>query len=59
MPVGRVPDVVGKAGRVDEIRVAAERLAEFAADLRALERVGEPGSRKVVLAGYYDLRLGS
>lgn len=42
---GRVAHVVGEAGRLDEVGVAAEGGAELPADLGALQGVGEPGAR--------------
>lgn len=41
---GRVAEVVGEAGRLDEVGVAAEGGAELAADLGALQGVGESGA---------------
>jgi hypothetical protein len=55
---GRVPEVVGEPGHLDDVRVAAEGLAQLAADLGHLEAVGEPGAREVGLAGDHDLGLG-
>jgi len=51
--------VVGQAGRVDEVRVAAQGGAELAADLAALERMRQPGPRDQCLHahGFDDLRL--
>ena len=48
-------DVEG-VGRLIKI-AAAEGRAEFAADLRAFERVGQPGAREVTGAGPDHLRL--
>ena len=53
----RVPEVVGQAGRVDEVRVAPESGAELPSDLRHLERVGEPVAHEVVVPGCDDLGL--
>jgi len=50
-------DVVGQAGGVDQVGVAAESRAELAADLRALQRVGEPGPWEVRRPGPDHLRL--
>ena len=36
-----------QARGVDQVGIAAERSAEFAADLRAFERMGQPGPREV------------
>jgi hypothetical protein len=44
----RVPEVVGQAGGVDDVRVAAEPLAHLASDLGDLDRVREAGTQKVV-----------
>ena len=49
VPERRVAEVVRQAGGLDQVGVAAERLAELAADLRALQRVGQPGAREVAL----------
>jgi hypothetical protein len=54
----RVPQIVCQAGGVDQVRIAAEGRAELTPDLRALQRVGEPGAREVVRAHFDDLRLG-
>ena len=40
-----------QAGGVHQVGIAAEARAELAADLRALERVGQPGAREVAGAG--------
>src|SRR4051794_19252846 len=40
--------VVGQARDLDEVGVAAEGLAQLPPDLRALERVREPGARAVL-----------
>ena len=55
---GRVPEVVGEARGVDDVGVAAESLAEFAAHLRHLERVGQPVTHEVVGARCDHLSLG-
>ena len=39
--------IVRQARRVDQVRVTPECGPEFAPDLRALQRVGEPGAREV------------
>ena len=44
VPEGRVAQVVGEAGGLDEVGVAAEGRAELPADLGALQGVGEPGA---------------
>ena len=46
----RVAEVVRETGGVHDVRVAAERGAELAADLRHLERVGQAGPGEVVTA---------
>ncbi len=48
---GRVAQVVGEAGGLDEVRVAAEGGAEFAADLGAFQGVREAGARAGVPDG--------
>ena len=53
----RVAEIVRQAGRVDQVGVAAEDRAEVAADLRDLERVGEPGPREIGRPGPHHLRL--
>ena len=53
----RVSEVMRQSGGVDDVRVTAECRAHLPGDLRHLERVGEPGSREVVLAGHDDLGL--
>ena len=64
VPERRMPQVMGETGDLDEVGVAAERLAELPPDLRALERVREPGARAVpavvvvALGELDDLRLG-
>ena len=50
-------EVVCKARGIDEIGVAAERPAELAPDLRALQRVGQPRAREIARADGDDLRL--
>ena len=52
-----VTEVVRQAGGLDQIGVAAERLADSATDLRALQGVGEPGAREVALPRHDDLGL--
>jgi hypothetical protein len=49
--------VMGQACGIDEIGVAAERPAELAANLRALQRVGQPRAREIARADSNDLRL--
>ena len=58
VPERRVAEVVREAGDVDDVRVAAERRAELAADLGDLEGVRQPVAHEVVAAGLHDLRLG-
>ncbi len=57
MPEGRVAEIVGKAGCIDDVRVAAEGPAQLAADLGHLEAVGEAGADKVVRVGCNHLGL--
>lgn len=68
MPKGRVAEVVGKAGRLNEIGidvgVFAEEITGFlkivtdrTSDLGHLERVGQPGAIKVVLSREENLGL--
>ena len=54
----RVAEVVRKACRVDQVGIAAEGRAELAADLRALQRVGEPCAREIGPPYLDDLGLG-
>ena len=54
---GRVPEVVGQAGGVDDIGIAAEVAGEFASDLGHLEGVGEAGADEIVRARGHDLGL--
>ena len=56
---GRVAEVVGEAGRVHDVRVAPEGLAELAPDLRDLERVREARADEVPCPGDEHLRLGA
>ena len=44
VPVGRVADVVGEAGHVDQVGVAAQRDGHPAADLGNFQRMGQPGA---------------
>jgi hypothetical protein len=55
--VRRMPDVVGQAGEVHQVRVATQADGHPAADLRDLQRVGQPGPRGLALAGADHLRL--
>ena len=54
----RVTEVVGEAGGVDDVGVAAERGTELATDLGHLEAVGEPVADEVVAARLEHLGLG-
>ncbi len=54
----RVAEVVGQARGIDQVRVTAQGRAEFPADLRALQRVGQPGAREIGLADLDYLGLG-
>ena len=51
VPERRVAEVMSQAGRVDDVRVAAERGPHLAADLSDFERMGQSGTGKIVLAG--------
>ena len=55
--VRRMADVVGQAGHVDEVGIAAQPDGHAAADLRHLQRVGQPGARCLALAWPDDLSL--
>jgi len=57
VPERRVAEVVRQARRVHQVGVAAERRAEFPADLRALQRMGQPGAREVAGPDLDDLRF--
>ena len=59
VPERRVPQVVRQARRVDDVGVAAQRLADLAAHLRDLERVREPRAHEVVRRRPEHLRLGA
>lgn len=48
---------MAEAGRVHDIRVGAEFLAEFAAHLGDFERVGEAGAHEVIACRAEDLRF--
>ncbi len=47
--VGRVPDVVGQPGHVDQVGIAAQTDGHSPADLGHLQRVGQPGARCLAL----------
>ena len=51
VPEGRVAQVVGEAGGLDEVGVAAEGRAQLPADLGALQGVGQPGAGAGVPGG--------
>ena len=55
--VRRMADVVSQAGHVDEVGIAAQPDRHAAADLRHLQRVGQPGARRLALTWPDDLRL--
>ena len=57
VPVGRVPDVMGQPGQLDEVEVAAHSDRHAAPDLRDLQRVGQPGARGVTFTRSDDLCL--
>src|SRR5450631_3835794 len=44
-----VTEVVGQAGRLHQVGIAAQSCSEFAADLRAFKRVREPGTREIAV----------
>jgi hypothetical protein len=52
-----VTEVVGEAGGVDHVGIAAQRGADLTPDLRHLQRVREAGAREIVLAGRDNLCL--
>ena len=55
--IGRVADVMGKAGHVTQIGIEAEPGADAARDLANLQGVGEPGTRGIAVARADDLRF--
>ena len=55
--VRRMADVVGQPGHVDKIGIAAQPDRHAAADLGHLQRVGQPGARRLALARPDHLRL--
>ena len=61
VPERRVPDVMGEPGGVDDVRIAPQLLGHPTADLRHLQRVGEPRAGHAgdlgSLAGPDDLGL--
>ena len=59
VPVGRVAQVVGQAGGVDDVGIAAQGLPEGATDLGDLQGVGQAGAHEVVAGGPQDLGLGA
>ena len=58
VPVGRVAQVMGQAGGVDDVGVASQRLPQGAPHLRHFQGVGEPGAHEVVSSGPQHLGLG-
>jgi hypothetical protein len=52
-----MPEVVRQRRGVDDVGVAAERLAELTGHLGDLEGVGQPVAHEVVEAWSHDLRL--
>ena len=50
-------DVVGQPGHVDEVGITAQPDRHTAADLGHLQRVGQPGARRLALARPDHLRL--
>jgi hypothetical protein len=57
VPERRVAEVVRQARRVHQVGVAAEGRAQLPADLRALQRMGQPGAREVTGPDLYHLRF--
>ena len=57
VPVGRVADVVGQPGQLDQVEVAAQPDRHSPPDLGHLQRVRQPGARRVTFPGSDDLRL--
>ena len=57
VPVGRMPDVVGQPGHVDQVGIAAQPDGHPPADLGHLQRMGQPGARRLTLARPDHLRL--
>ncbi len=53
----RMPDVMREAGGVDQVRIRAEGTGQSPADLCGLQRMGEPGTREVVVERADDLCL--
>src|ERR1700685_4368973 len=47
-----------QAGSINQVGITAQRGAELAADLGALQRVGQPGPREVARSDLDYLRLG-
>ena len=58
VPVGRMAQVMGQAGGVDDVGVASQRLSQGAPHLRHFQGVGEPGAHEVVSSGPQHLGLG-
>src|SRR5712692_9655274 len=52
-----MPQIMCQASRIDQIGITPECPAELSPDLRALQRVGKPGPRKVARPHLDDLRL--
>jgi hypothetical protein len=52
-------EIVRETSRFDEVRVASKGRSELAADLRALQRMRQPGAREIALrfCGPDDLSL--
>ena len=57
MTVGRMADVVRQPGQVDQIGIAAQPDRHPAADLGHLQRMSQPGARRLALTGPDHLRL--
>ena len=57
MPERRMPEVVGQTGRIHDIRVGPQLLAELTAHLGNLEGVREAGAHEVIRNRAQHLRL--
>ena len=56
---GRMPEIMGEACRVDDIRITAQQPAQLPPDLRHFQRMRQPGAREVVHVRRDDLCLGA
>ncbi len=57
VPVGRVADIVGQPGQVDQVRVAAQPDGHTPPDLGDFQGVRQPGARGVAVPGTDHLGL--